>query len=180
MGKIAFVYGGAKTLQDDIDAAHALCKPDTIIACNDAGMEYEGVLPHFCTLHTELVPQWLEDRRSKCLPDPLNFWTSNVKTIPECHAGLYKQVPPWGGSSGLLCVTVAMHLGYDKIILCGVPLDRRAEHYNYPGEWMDATRYRSAWTKHKGLMMGKVRSFQGWTAAIIGEPTKEWLDYDQG
>lgn len=176
MGKVAFVYGGANTLHDDIAAAYDLCEPDTIIACNDAGMSYEGVLPHFATLHTEKVPQWLDERREKGLPDPLNFWTSNVKTVPECHRNLYKKVPPWNGSSGLLCITVALHLGYEKVILCGVPLHRTFEHYNYPGDWGDACRYRSAWVKHKPLLDGKVKSWQGWTADILGKPSREWLN----
>lgn len=174
--KVAFVYGGANTLQDDIKAAEALCEPDTIIACNNAGMDYPGVLPHFCTLHTELVPEWLEMRRAKGLPDPLNFWTSNVKTIPECHDTLYHKVPSWNGSSGLLCVTVAMYLGYEKIILCGVPLDKQAAHYDDDAVWMDAPRYRHAWVKHKEFMLGKVKSPSGWTRAILGEPTKEWVE----
>lgn len=177
--RVAFVLGGANTLRDDLNAAIELAgQPDTYIAANHAGRDLEGVLPHWVTLHTEKMPTWIEERRATGQPDALQFWTSNTKTIPPEHAGLYKNVPTWDGSSGLLAVTVALHLGYERIILCGVPLDKKAAHYDEGADWMDAPRYRAAWTRHIDEMKGKVKSPSGWTSLILGEPTEAWLNGD--
>lgn len=176
--KVAFVLGGAKTLREDLNYALALLdgQPDTWIACNHAGRDLVGTLDHWCTLHTEKMPAWIEQREERGLGPVGTFWTSNVKTIPPEHENLYQKVVSWDGSSGLLAITVALHLGYEKIILCGIPLDKKEEHYDYPGVWMDAPRYRSAWSKHLSEMNGLVKSPSGWTALLLGEPTKEWLD----
>ncbi len=173
--KVAYVLGGANTLASDLLLARALVPPSTIIATNHAGKDYEGTLDHWCSLHTEFMPEWIAERKALGHTDALQLWTSNTKTIPKEHEGLYKHVPSWNGSSGLLAIQVALELGYDKIILCGIPLDKKAEHYNYGGDWMDAPRYRGAWTKHLAELKGKAKSFNGYTARILGEPDAEWL-----
>ncbi len=175
--RIAFVLGGADTLRSDINAALEMAgQPDTYIATNHAGRDLEGALPHWVTLHTEKMPDWIAERRATGQPDAEQFWTSNTKTIPPEHAELYKHVPTWDGSSGLLAITVALHLGYERVILCGVPLDKKAAHYDDDAPWMDAPRYRAAWTRHLSEMKGRVKSFTGWTSLILGEPTQVWVD----
>lgn len=175
MAGVAFVLGGAKCLHKDFDRASELVDPDTIIATNNAGRDFPTHLPHWVTLHTELMPEWEAEREAMGLPPAGQMWTSNTKTIPPEHLGRYRHVPTWDGSSGLLAITVALSLGYDKIILCGVPLDKRAAHYDDPAPWMDAPRYRGAWLKHMGEMVGKVKSYSGWTYLKFGSPTREWL-----
>lgn len=175
MQQVAFVLGGANTLADDLIRANELVQPSTLIATNHAGRDFDGILPHWVTLHTELMPGWIAERSEKGYPDAEKFWTSNTKTIPPEHAALYNHVPTWDGSSGLLAITVAFHLGFEKIILCGVPLDKKACHYNDDQPWMDAPRYRGAWLKYMPHMLGRVKSFTGWTNLKFGEPTMEWL-----
>jgi hypothetical protein len=173
---VAFVLGGADCLRKDYDRICEMVSPDTIIATNNAGRDFPGELPHWVTLHTEKMPMWIQQRRESGLPEAGQFWTSNVKTIPHEHTGLYNHVESWDGSSGLLAVSVALHLGYDRIVLCGVPLDKRAAHYDDPAPWMDAPRYRGAWIKHMDKMLGKVKSFSGWTYLKLGAPSMDWLD----
>lgn len=177
MYKVAFVLGGANTLHDDIFKASELANPDAFIATNHAGRDFDiDSVYHWVTLHTELMPGWIDERRASGRHELYQLWTSNVKTIPPEHDGLYNHVKSWDGSSGLLAVSVALHLGYERIILCGIPLDKKADHYDYPGPWMDAPRYRRAWVKHLDDMKGKVKSFNGWTSLILGEPTEAWLN----
>jgi hypothetical protein len=176
MKPVAFVLGGANCLHRDFDEALTLAYPDTIIATNNAGRDHPHELPHWVTLHTELMPGWQQARREAGYPDAQNYWTSNTKTIPQEHKGLYRHVETWDGSSGLLAIRVALELGYDKIILCGVPLDKKAAHYDDPNPWMDAPRYRKAWTDNMSKMQGKVKSFSGWTHLKFGSPTQEWLN----
>jgi hypothetical protein len=184
MPRVAFVLGGANCLYDDLDEAFEIVSPDTIIATNNAGRDFPHDLPHWVTLHTEKMPEWMAEREKMGYPKAEFFWTSNTKTIPIEHSNLYNYVPSWDGSSGLLAVTVALFLGYRRIILCGVPLDKKAAHYDDDAPWMDAPRYRSAWNRRMDCMQGKVKSFSGWTKMKLGYPTRGWCygeeDYSNG
>lgn len=173
--KVALVMGGANTLDADHEAAQDLCPlPDTRIFTNHAGRDYPFRVEHYVTLHPELMQDWLDHRYFLQFKSPENLWTSNKKDLPP---GLkWNHVESWDGSSGLLAVTVALHLGYDKVILCGVPLDKLAAHYDDDKPWPDGPRYRHAWTKHLTEMQGKVKSFSGWTSRLLGAPTREWLN----
>lgn len=172
--KVAFVMGGANTLHADHVAAESLCSPDVMIFTNHAGRDWPGQVEHYVTLHPELMQDWLDARYFMSYPYPNNLWTSNKKNLPQ---GLkWNHVESWGGSSGLLAVTVALHLGYDKIILCGVPLDRQMRHYDSDELWQEAHKYRAGWVKYLPDMQGKVKSFSGWTSRLLGTPTRDWLN----
>lgn len=177
---VAFVLGGAKTLREDWDNALKLTNAHTYIATNETGRDFNGPLPHWVTLHTEKITKWYEERIMQTGDVPVGqFWTSNIKTLPNnnlLNPYMFKHVTSWDGSSGLLAVTVALALGYRKVILCGVPLDKKAGHYFSPDvPWMDGPRYRHAWITHQDEMYGFVKSMSGWTKALLGAPTKEWL-----
>ena len=178
MAKVALVLGGARCLYEDFDDAISICQPHTIIATNNAGHDFPMELPHWVTLHTEKMPAWMEIRKNYGFPPAQNYWTSNRKTIPIEHKGMYKHVTSWDGSSGLLAVTVALHLGYEKIILCGIPLEKAMAHYDDNAPWMDAPRYRAAWNRHMHKMQDKVKSFRGWTSVKLGVPTVGWVNDD--
>jgi len=172
------VLGGAVTLQDDLEKALALTPPHTIIATNHAGRDWAGPLPHWCTLHTENMPGWVAERQAAGRLPAEQLWTSNTKTIPPEHKSWYRYVPVWEGSSGLLAVTVALYLGYERVLLCGVPLDAAAAHYDDDAPWWEASKYRGGWNTHLHKMQGRVKSFTGWTAMKLGVPTQAWIDGD--
>ena len=67
------------------------------------------------------------------------------------------------GSSALLGILAGIRLGYDKIILCGCPMDGAYEQF------------RQGWQAHLDEYVGKVRSMSGWTRDFLSLPTDEWL-----
>jgi len=87
--------------------------------------------------------------------------------------------PNGGGSSGLFAVLGALELGYDQLILCGVTMDGKKKHDPTAGQLIDATcpydSYRPGWYKVQAQIKDKVRSMSGWTAELLGKPTREWL-----
>lgn len=169
---IAFVLGSASCLAADIDAAMRVVIPDFVVAVNAAGRDFNGPLDHFATMHPELATGWLLARDKASLPPPRALWcpisARRDQRLPWRHA------PSWGGSSGLFGAAVAMEAGADRIILCGVPLDSSG-HFDDPRPWKDALRYRAAWTCRRAMLVAKVRSMSGWTQALLGAPTREWL-----
>jgi hypothetical protein len=171
---IALVLGGSDGVWRERDAALALCTPDIVIATNHAGRDYRGEFDHWASFHAELFPHWIRLRAEKGLPPHRGgFWTAAQRAVVK---GLeLRRCDNWGGSSGLLAITVALELGASRVIAAGVPLDRDAAHYDNPRPWQDAGNYRRAWINAVPKMGGKVRSMSGWTRETLGEPTEEWI-----
>lgn len=170
----AVVLGGSSTVWSDLARAEELNGGpfEIVIAVNQAAVEYDGDLAAMCSFHAELLPHFADLRREAGRPDAGAFWTERGHYAPP---GLpINFVEPWGGSSGLIAAQVGM-LVADRVVLCGVPLEPSAEHFDRPGAWDDAIRHRKAWEDHADELRGKVRSMSGWTAAFLGEPTVDRL-----
>jgi len=171
----AVVLGGARGVWKELVAARKLFDPDLVIATNHAGRDYDGMLDHWVSFHAELLPKWLQERRAANRPDPGRFWTTKSRVKQPGSPLELHRVENWGGSSGLLAVTVALELRCSHVLLCGVPLTRDGEHYDKGGPWIDASNYRRAWLSRVDEMRGIVRSMSGWTADTLGRPDADWI-----
>ena len=80
-------------------------------------------------------------------------------------------VGPSGSSSMLGCLA-GLREGYNKIVMCGCPLDGT----NTKGDRYESFRAGWQWPKNSKQVMGNVKSMSGWTAEFLGSPTEEWLD----
>ena len=103
------------------------------------------------------------------------------------------QRPNTGGSSGLFAVTIALDMGYDRIVLAGCPMegalrvtypdgypgncgeDKDGYHDPMPNQSRGFAVYQQAWTRHFDLIKDKTRSVSGWTQELLGAPTAEWI-----
>lgn len=84
----------------------------------------------------------------------------------------------WHGSTGLFAVLTAIEMGYKKIVLAGMPIDSKGHWYfpdeDYGPKWTMET-YQN-WFEFAALPAAKkVKSLSGYTALLLGEPTKKWL-----
>jgi len=166
------VLGGANCLARDKAAAFAMFEPTLIIACNHAGRDEDGRVDHWATMHPELFPLWIEQREHAGRPPAGRLWHARHRRSPVES----EPIESWGGSSGLLCVSLALHLGAAKVVLAGIPLSKTFEHYDKAGPWQEARQYWAAWERRKTELAGRVRSFSGWTGQLLGFPNREWLD----
>ena len=80
---------------------------------------------------------------------------------------------PYSGSSAFLGAQAAVGMGYEKIILCGCPMEGsnlqkpKSNVYNV---------FQKGWMKYAPKILGdKVKSVSGWTKQFLGEPTQKWL-----
>jgi hypothetical protein len=172
----ALCLGGAAGVWAEAADAKRLFTPDVIIASNHAGRDLEGPLDHWCSFHVELMPAWIAAREAAGRPPAGRLWSVERRFLASTTLDVHR-VKNWGGSSGLLAVTVALELGCTHVVLAGTPLDIAAAHYDDPKPWRDAGQYRRAWLAHRTLMTG-VRSMSGWTREILGAPDREWLHGD--
>lgn len=176
--RVALVLGGAVCVWDDVQQARKLVDPEacTIIAVNDAGFAWPGRLDHWVSMHAEEFPERERIRAERGYSGGYKRWTrpypAGMKLLEENVDGL---LGGWNGSSGLLAVGVAIaELDADPVILCGIPIDDRA-HFNRKGRWDGCYRYRLGWNERMEQMQGRVRSFNGWTAEVLGVPTRDWV-----
>lgn len=175
----ALILGGARCLWDDLQAADALFTPDIIIATNHAGVNFEKRFDYWVSFHPEKFVDWIHRRQIAQRPmPPLLVTAKHRQSLPSIKKDLgipIKFIDSWGGSSGLLSVTLALGLGCQKIVLAGVPLDKREAHFDSPQLWAEASKYRAAWIAHLPEMKKRVKAFSGWTAEQLGEVTEAWL-----
>lgn len=83
------------------------------------------------------------------------------------------------GNTGYFAVLTALHMGYEKIILLGIPMDQ-GSHWYEPEEEMGPNWAGLAFMQWIDLKIkfpeeaDKIRSMGGYSAFIVGQATKEW------
>lgn len=154
-----------------------------IMAVNDVGMHLPLPFKHWYSNDAKQLPFWLGARRRRYqqeFPHPL---------LHSCHRGNVISWE-WGnhGSSGLQACFVALALGYEEILLCGVPCDDSGHYFDPPeghrlqfnvngwpkgGTWskFDRENERKFWTTARAhIFDGQVKSMSGWTRQLLGGP----------
>lgn len=182
--RACLVIGGAARVWNDIEAALDLGEFHGAVACNDAGATWPGHLDAFVTLHAEKAGLWMERRRRAGLPMPDRIiGHDTVKTstirIPDCLTDFLPYRFPGqvdSGSSGLFALKVALiDLGFDKAVLCGVPMENWGAHFFDPTVWNGAESHQRGWRQAMPVIRDRTRSMSGWTMKQLGSPTPEWL-----
>ncbi|PWJ81486.1 hypothetical protein C7441_11018 [Pseudaminobacter salicylatoxidans] len=189
---VALVLGSAEGVWQEIAAAQAMHRFDAVIAVNDMVIFWTGPLDAAVSLHPERMPEWLEYRAARRNSPPVKLvthaeWPDWFKVVGHIHELPipFDIVTPSmfegqkdSGSSGLFAVKAALQdLGFAKVVLCGVPMTVEAGHFRSPSlPWVGALRHRVGWEQALPHLTDCVRSMSGWTAELLGKPTKSWLD----
>lgn len=161
------ICAGARSVWDDLKAFaekfHG--KPD-VMAVNDFGMFYPSHLEHWFSLHGEQLPGWCAVREFHHTP------VMHRHTTKTQRHGIPWAVPMMGTSS-LSGVYVGLALGYDRIVLCGAPLNDEAHFFDPP--WV-ATNFSNEgahdiWQRaNRDIFEGRVSSMSGVSREILGAP----------
>lgn len=181
IGSRALIIGRASSVWAEVALAKGFVDFDVVIAINVAGRDYPGRIDHWVTLHPANMPKWIVERarRPEHLDSPLLpvLWSAffNNHWIAERSTLDFRYVKLAGGSSGMLAVEVALNLGIEKSVLCGIPLERSAR-YDDKRPWREAENHQRCWRAALPRMQDRVKSMSGWTMKVLGAPTKEWLD----
>ena len=130
---------------------------------------------HWFSCHNEFWPGWLAVRDQQARN--LRSEVADIKPVLHCTQGGNQL--PWpingalGQDSGLSAAILAVLLGYDRIILAGMPADGGGHYYPWmyrrANEHVQA--YLPAWARlYNEFFEGKVRSLSGNTRDILGAP----------
>jgi hypothetical protein len=175
----AVVLAGAACVWEDI---RKLPAHSGVIAVNDVGAYYRHKVNHWVSYHDRCLMPLREVRRSRQRNDPM----LHAHFLEDANGtDVQKDVFYWNltyqySTSGILAVLIGLALGYDRLILAGMPAD------NTPDFWQDPSVWNSQGTKVRHKLWGividrlpdvqkRVRSMSGYTRKWLGAPDDKWL-----
>ena len=169
------VIGSAIGVWDDLKKYDHLHGNQDRMAVNDMMSYYPHPLTHGATLTLDKVPMWTFSQR---LQSRRNKWAPML-----VHTHRYTQYSDlvWhfmrdGGTSGLFAAIIGILMGYDNIILAGIPCDDSPRFFDPPWKKHDMFGQPHAhieWErviKDVPVFSERVRSLSGNTAAWLGRP----------
>ena len=172
------VLGTAPCMWDDLARAPAGLD---IVAINRAAYLYLEPIAMAVSIHGVDLVGAIERRRK--LGADMGFDAyGNFAQVDESGDVIRWNRPNGGGSSGLFATRIALEVGYDRVVLAGVPLIGETgvmerdgtESVREPSGGGFAI-YRGGWQKVYNEIKDNVRSMSGWTRETFGAPTAEWL-----
>ena len=92
---------------------------------NDIAMHIPGPVKHLYSNNTPFLKRWEQARR-----DQFCSTYGFIKHLHSNHSGHIFWPWPGSGTSALGATYTALALGYDEIILCGVPLDDSCHYFD--------------------------------------------------
>ncbi len=154
----------------------ALSEYEGVVAAKHAGIEWTGELDAWVSLHPDRFSDLIAERASKGSP-PAERHFAHQAWPSVCEATPYKfEGQTKSGSSGLFACKVAIDLGFDRLVLCGIPLLKDQGRIDGKSHWNGETAFRQGFLQARPALAGRARSMSGWTQTILGTPTTEWLN----
>lgn len=159
------VIGTGETWQAD---ANKICRARfDVLAVNNATIYYLDRIDHAASLHfdewRDLRPLTARKGNRLCEKRQRNGGNSDFLIhSPVGYPGIDMAWTEYGwgkGSSGLFGVYVGLGLGYQRIVLAGIPLS---------GLYLD--HYQREWLHRLPELKDRVWSLSGWTRALLGAP----------
>lgn len=122
------VVGNAKCIESDL---RLVAKAQMDILCvNDIGMHFPQPIHHWYSNHGDQLDIWLQARKFRRHGFEEKVQTHSCFGIPNnAHSHLW----PWPGhgSSGLNAIYTGLGLGYDNLIVVGMPLDDTGHYFDF-------------------------------------------------
>lgn len=179
----ALVLGGAGCVWADVEAALELGEFDGVVTCNDITAAWPGRIDAAVSLHSDSWPRWIiaRDRAGYARPERvlghLEFTDrERRKDVVTGYAEYRFPGQTRTGSSGLFALKVALvDLGFDRAVLCGVPMSAEHGHFFEPTAWRAAQAHQTGWREALPQFQDRARSMSGWTRKLLGPPTADWL-----
>lgn len=176
MVKKCLILGSANCLRHDLRRALSLAEFEGVVVCKGAGLAWSGRVDAWVSLHPDRIASDIARRRKYDWPDADRVY-GHKEASGVTHVLPYKfDEQKTSGSSGLFALRVAMELGFDKFVLCGIPLLKEAGRLDGMERWRGAIAFRRGWEQVLPRIKDTTRSMSGWTKQLLGEPTAEWLN----
>jgi hypothetical protein len=168
---LALVIGSARCAWEDLEPYRTRSKAAVVV--NDMGIYLDWPIDHWVSLHPELLTIWLDLRRKHSYPISSGYETHTQKSSPGIKNAW--NLEKYAAYSGLFAVEIALLLGYDEIVMCGIPADGSGRFFDPP--WLaghhDDKNGKDSFKRHclnNKELTKRVRSMSGWTKQLLGGP----------
>ena len=108
-----------------------MTSPVDVMAINDMIMHFPAPLKHAYTNDWKMLQKWVSARR----PRYSREWKENIR-LHTCRMGVHGKIEshklPGTGTSALNGLYLALELGYDEVIGCGMPQDSGPHYFDPP------------------------------------------------
>lgn len=168
------VLGGGRSVWRDIDAVGQIEDVWDVMCVNDIMAYYQGVVLHGVTLHVEYMPGWMTFRRGHAFGYGRHVFTHSDRQaggFPECTWKLDNL----GGTSSMYGIFIGLVMGYEKILLAGIPMDGSGHFFDPPGDktagmFDNSSQKNVWWWARDNIFKGRVKSMSGNTREWLGGP----------
>lgn len=177
LGRLIIV-GGGRCVWNDLESIgfhHGTLKSTDIMCINDIVMHFPGRVKHFFSNDCTSTPHWLSARRRI-----LSKTYGAIKYVHTCDKGADYNWPwPGVGTSALGAIYSGLAMGYESIVLCGIPLDDSGHYFDPPwigSDFMNnigvmGSERIACWEIAKArIFNNKVTSCSGRTRKLLGSP----------
>jgi hypothetical protein len=181
---VLLICGDGSQLREDLAQFLAMCR-HTDVLCIGRSIQYIGfAIQHYADVDAD-NGKWVAENLFKNNPMAGEPIRHTLGDVPWFDWGWDTDDVPfpmdeamWYGSTAFFSVLIGLEMGYRRIALAGCPMDRNG-HWYFP-EQVNAPTWRyqdlAVWLEFAGNGYGdNVRSLSGYTATILGRPTKEWV-----
>ena len=166
------VIGSAACVWEDLRHYDQQHGDQDRLAVNDMMAYYPGRLQYGATLHGEKLPGWTFGQYFLCAK---GGWPP-MQVHSHVHRDGIRYVWPLqreGGTSGIFAVMVGLLMGYERIVLAGVPCDASPRFFDPP--WKLHAQFgmetvQQEWQRARD----EVPMFRERVCSLSGQ-TKEWL-----
>ncbi len=168
----AIVVAGGRCVWDDLRKVSWRCKA---VCVNDIAMHFPGPVPHLFSNNDKWLPRWRAGRRDQYVK------RFGEVGLTHSHQTGGEVTWPWtgAGTSSLGAVLTTLALGFEEVVLVGVPLDDSGHYFEPP--WTTSTFSKQVPLKGNGrikywedardnVFEGRVKSLSGRTKDLLGAP----------
>lgn len=184
--KTLLVISSGRCVWDDVEKVTPLIGKHDTLAINDMIMFWPYDLNYAASWHPDLLVSYIKVRTYKGVRNrPVTYGPKPFTGVD--HAGRFYE----GNieTSGMYGACIGLYLGYDKIILAGVPFDNTCHFYDAPMDHriLKACPYYNrphkynypatkTWEELRDNADNKIRAVSGNLIKCFGELTEEWLE----
>jgi hypothetical protein len=169
------ILGSACGVWEDYEKARKTARQFDVMIINFTSLFYTKAISHLVSLHHDFLSP-LREIRQKVFSSLPHFHTHS--NHPDKEVDFVWQFDDYSGSSGLFATRIALALGYNKIILCGIPITNGRNFY-HPLDYVNPLGDRAnilSWQKaNQEIFKNRVKSMSGNTKIWLGEPTEKWI-----
>ena len=183
--------GDGHTLPNDVRAFEAFGVKHDVYCVNRSALYFQRPINHWGAVDAE-ESMWFSEHCNGAIKPPghtivrhtfgdLGIAYDVGWEVDEFEYETELQKHIWLGNTGYFGILTSIAMGYDKIVLAGMPMDGLGHWYEHPEDtpapqWLGKCYQQWMDFKTKVADSVKVRSMGGYSAFILGEATREWIN----